>query len=87
MPATEQVTAVLNGKRRYIEGWHVFSITDQKRIIAEGTIQIFPRGNNVPRWDGESTGEGGQPLQTGDRILVYNTIVEFKKTNFKGSGD
>ncbi|KAL6877724.1 hypothetical protein HDV57DRAFT_518587 [Trichoderma longibrachiatum] len=75
-----QVTAVLNGQRRYIEGFHVFTIKDETSIVAEGEIQIYPRGDNNPRWAGEGTGPGGKPLQPGDRILVHNTIVEFKKT-------
>lgn len=76
---TDEETAVSNGQRRYIEGWKVFTIKDQTRIVAEGEIQICPRGKSDPRWAGESTGIGGKPLQPGDRVLVFNTIVEFEK--------
>jgi hypothetical protein len=77
---TQELTAVLNGQRRYIDGWQIFKIKDQTRIIAEGDISIYPHDDNNLRWAGESTGPSGKPLQPGDRILVFNSIVEFKKT-------
>ncbi|PTB63684.1 hypothetical protein BBK36DRAFT_1143399 [Trichoderma citrinoviride] len=76
---SEAAAAVLRGQRRHFEGWHEFHVKDQTRLVAEGReIHIYPESGRNSFWIDDGTGPGGEPLDPGDRVRVYNAIVEFR---------
>lgn len=73
-------TAVMRGQRRYLEGWHEFIVKDQKLLVADGlSLIIFRPQSTGARWYGESTGKEGELVREGERVKVFNAIVELRK--------
>lgn len=70
----------LGGKKEYINVKHVFHVTDQSAVVAEGlVVMIFPPGQTTAVWYGSDTGPEGQTVSEGFRVMVYKANVEFKR--------
>lgn len=68
----------LNGKEEYINGRHIFIVTDQTSVNASGMfVSVTRAGQEKAEHIGKTTGKGGWTVRRGDEVTVYNVTVVF----------
>lgn len=70
----------LQGKEESIAGRHTFEVTDQSRVIANGMlVSLTPCGHSEVQKSARTTSKEGWEVKRGDKVMVYNATVVFKK--------
>lgn len=68
----------LNGIKEYIDGDFTFTVTDQKRVIADGMmVMIFRPGEDNACFHRKETGPDGYSVSKGYTVEVRKANVVF----------